>query len=78
MGIVSQRHGTSPRPCTAADHRRTVVIAGSALLILAWLFRAPAYAASGDINTVIDSIRNWVAALLAALATLFLTIGGAT
>ena len=28
-------------------------------------------------HTVIDSVRNWVAGLLAALATLFLTIGGA-
>src|SRR5438045_7525783 len=35
----------------------------------------PAYAA-GDLNGVIDSIRAWVAGLLAGLATLFLTIGG--
>ena len=35
----------------------------------------PAYAA-GDLNSVIDSIRAWVAGLLAGLATLFLTIGG--
>ena len=40
------------------------------------VFTAPAYAAAGDITTVIDSIRNWVAGILAALATLFLTIGG--
>ena len=37
---------------------------------------ATAYAASGDINTVLDSLRNWLAGLLAALATLFLTVGG--
>ncbi len=43
---------------------------------MAFLFPAPAYAASGDLNSVIDSIRVWVAGLLAALATLFLTIGG--
>ena len=35
----------------------------------------PAYAA-GDLNSVIDSIRAWVAGLLAGLATLFLTLGG--
>jgi hypothetical protein len=35
----------------------------------------PAYAAS-DLTSVIDSLRNWVAGLLIALATLFLTIGG--
>lgn len=39
------------------------------------LAAAPAYAV-GDINTLIDSIRNWVAGLLAGLATLFLTLGG--
>ncbi len=32
--------------------------------------------ALGDLGSVIDSIRNWVAGILAALATLFLTIGG--
>lgn len=36
---------------------------------------APTYAA-GDLTTVIDSIRTWVAGLLAAIATLFLTLGG--
>ena len=46
------------------------------VVLLTLLFPVPAYGASGDINTVIDSIRNWVAGLLAALATLFLTIGG--
>lgn len=45
-----------------------------ASLLLLWT--TPAYAAGGDINTVIDSIRAWVAGLLAGLATLFLTIGG--
>ncbi len=47
-----------------------------AVFLIAFLFPLPAYAASGDITTVIESIRNWVAGLLAALATLFLTIGG--
>ena len=47
-------------------------LAFAALLILA----VPAYADSSDLGTVIDSVRTWVAGLLAALATLFLTIGG--
>src|SRR6201998_3534321 len=38
-------------------------------------FAPPAYAAS-DLNTVIDSVRDWVAGLLIALSTLFLTVGG--
>jgi hypothetical protein len=29
-----------------------------------------------SLTTVIDSLRNWLVGLLAALATLFLTIGG--
>src|SRR5436190_6580287 len=46
-----------------------------AALVLTILCAQPAFAAS-DVNAVIDSIRNWVAGVLAALATLFLTIGG--
>lgn len=46
------------------------------VVFLTVIFPVTAYAASGDINTVLDSIRNWLAGLLAALATLFLTIGG--
>ena len=50
---------------------------GVAVVVAFLVLRAtPAYAAAGDITTVIDSIRNWVAGILAALATLFLTIGG--
>ncbi len=55
---------------------RSVLAAGGAVVLCTILFAVPVYAASGDINTVIDSIRNWVASLLAALATLFLTVGG--
>jgi len=47
----------------------------AAALVLTMLCAQPALAAS-DVNAVIDSIRNWVAGILAALATLFLTIGG--
>ena len=55
---------------------RTVVATGGMAVLLAILLAVPAYAVS-DLNTVIDSVRNWVAGLLVALATLFLTIGGA-
>jgi len=37
---------------------------------------APAALAAGDINSVLSNLRVWLAGLLAALATLFLTIGG--
>ena len=43
------------------------------LLIVA--MATPVFAAS-DLNTVIDSVRNWVAGLLLAISTLFLTVSG--
>jgi len=56
--------------------RQTLLRVSTALVVLMVLLPVPAYAASGDINTVLDSIRSWLAGLLAALATLFLTVGG--
>jgi Type IV secretion system pilin len=47
-----------------------------ALIALLALLAAPAAFAATDINTVISNLRLWLAGLLAALATLFLTIGG--
>lgn len=58
-----------------AGRRSSFVVAAGAAVLLTLMFSVPAYAAT-DINSVIDSIRNWVAGVLAALATLFLTIGG--
>src|SRR5215467_2118536 len=52
-----------------------VVAAGGVAFMLAILLAAPAFAAS-DLNTVIDSVRDWVAGLLIALSTLFLTVAG--
>jgi hypothetical protein len=54
---------------------RSVVAAGGVAFVLAILLAVPAFAAS-DLNTLIDSVRDWVAGLLIALATLFLTVGG--
>ena len=50
-----------------------VGIGAAAVLTLQLAFPAEA---AGDLNGLIDSIRAWVAGLLAGLATLFLTIGG--
>ncbi len=59
------------------SHRFFVRSAAAALAITALVVLAvPAYADSSDLGTVIDSVRNWVMGLLAALATLFLTIAG--
>jgi hypothetical protein len=47
-----------------------------ALIAALALVAAPTAFAASDINTVISNMRVWLAGLLAALATLFLTIGG--
>ena len=58
-----------------ARFARSVVAVGGVAFVLAIQLAVPAFAAS-DLNTVIDSVRDWVAGLLIALATLFLTVGG--
>lgn len=58
--------------------RLAVAAAAGALIALAFL-TAPAYAtpaAGPSLNTVIDNLRNWLIGILAAAATLFLTVGG--
>ena len=54
---------------------RSTLEAGWVAFVFAILLADPAFAAS-DLNSVIDSVRDWVAGLLIALATLFLTVGG--
>jgi len=54
---------------------RSLLIASVAALLFTAVFAPPASAAT-DVNGVLESIRTWVAGVLAALATLFLTIGG--
>src|SRR5712692_777125 len=71
---------TSAQPVETAPARLRISHALLAVVIAVVLptlaFPVTAYAASGDLNSIIDSIRNWAAGLLAALATLFLTVGG--
>lgn len=81
--------GTSPRNHFAAGSRFTAersavklirfVLTSLAVGVLMLVITAnPAAAATAgpDLSTVINNLRNWVVGLLAALATLFLTIGG--
>ncbi len=53
-------------------------IAVSVVLVVA--FAPPAFAATGStatsLTSVIDNLRNWLVGILAAVATLFLTVGG--
>ena len=61
-------------PTARTSHRQTlcraVLTVIATVVFLTVLFPGSVYAASGDINTVLDSIRNWLAGLLASLATL--------
>ena len=56
-------------------HGGPLLAASVTAVLLALALATPVFAAS-DLNTVIDSVRLWVAGLLIALSTLFLTIGG--
>ncbi len=52
-------------------------VAAAAVLVVA--LAPPAFAAGGaaaSLTSVIDNLRNWLVGILAALATLFLTVGG--
>jgi cytochrome c biogenesis protein CcdA len=53
----------------------SILVAAGASIVFTIFFAIPAYAAT-DLTGVIDAIRNWVAGLLAGLATLFLMVGG--
>ncbi len=46
-----------------------------AMVVLA-LTAVPAYAATPELQNVLNNLRLWIAGLLATLATLFLSIGG--
>ncbi|MEU6720788.1 hypothetical protein ABZ897_55835 [Nonomuraea sp. NPDC046802] len=84
--------GRAKRRRTSRPHRRrkrhpcgvaAQVIAAAAIAVLLIAVVAtkalatyPAGAAPADLNTVFTNLRNWLIGLLAALATLMLTIGG--
>ena len=59
--------------------KRTIITGGVTGLALVVLLTTPAAAQAAPaptLNNVIDSLRIWLTGLLAAVATLFLTIGG--
>ncbi|MGH9091944.1 MAG: pilin, partial [Acidimicrobiales bacterium] len=62
--------------------RRLIIRTGAVLgvaAVLVVLVATPALAATAgapSLNSVIDSLRLWLTGILAALATLFLTVGG--
>ncbi len=62
------------------DGMRRAIPIVAIVVVLIVLSANPALAAgatpSAGLSNVIDNLRNWVVGLLAALATLFLTVGG--
>ena len=58
-----------------ARHGGRLLAASMTVSLLIVALATPVYAAS-DLNTVIDSVRTWVAGLLLAISTLFLTVAG--
>jgi hypothetical protein len=57
-----------------------VLLAAAAVLaaevVPVWAAPVGTAAVANDLGTVLDNIRNWIMGILAALATVFLTIGG--
>ncbi len=69
------RAATHDVTCKRTRLGGSILVAAGASIVFTILFAQPAYAAT-DLTAVIDAIRNWVAGLLAGLATLFLMAGG--
>jgi len=46
------------------------------VIVVLGLTAIPAYAATPELQNVLNNLRLWIAGLLATLATLFLSIGG--
>ena len=46
------------------------------VIVVLALTAVPAYAATPELQNVLNNLRLWIAGLLATLATLFLSIGG--
>jgi cyanate permease len=59
-----------------ALHLACAVACGAALLVTCGVPVAAATATGPTLTGVIDSLRTWLVGLLAALATLFLTLAG--
>jgi Type IV secretion system pilin len=55
-----------------------ISIAGVLIVTVGLSLASPAFAATGSptLTGVIDNLQNWLVGILAAVATLFLTIGG--
>ncbi len=74
-----ERSPATTRPRIPACLPARMAIAALVAVLVVVGFAAPAFAAPAggpSLNTVIDNLRNWLVGILAAAATLFLTVGG--
>lgn len=74
---VDSQETPAPRPATRLFPPLAATVVTTAVVLL--VASPPAFAVGGappSLTGVIDNLRNWLVGLLAALATLFLTIGG--
>jgi succinate dehydrogenase/fumarate reductase cytochrome b subunit len=84
MRMIPRTPATPPPPRRATGARRTrILFATAAGLVVALCTTAgPAVAAPvvlaevASLNQLADNVRNWVVAILATIATAYLTIGG--
>ena len=76
---LSTRRTTTTPPSPTPYLARLAVAALAVTAIAVLCLAAPAYAAppaGPSLNSVIDNLRTWLVGILAAAATLFLTVGG--
>ncbi|WP_280264487.1 pilin [Nocardia wallacei] len=91
MRIITRSPFTRPQATRTpgSRHRRgsrqriALLLAGAVAVIAVCAAASPAYAApdvpggAESLNEVADRIRNWLVAILATIATTYLTVGGA-
>ena len=74
--VATSRRTRLLRRLPAVAVGATVVSAGLLVVFAPPAFAATVSASAPSLTSVIDNLRNWLVGILAAVATLFLTIGG--
>ncbi|MBY8855364.1 pilin [Nocardia sp. CA2R105] len=81
---VTTRSPATPRPARRSRYRASPALAaGAAAVVMLCAAAGPAAAApvvlavATSLNQVADNLRNWLIAILATIATTYLTVGGA-
>ncbi|MFG3702995.1 pilin [Micromonospora sp. NPDC047620] len=80
--ITAPPSTTSRQPRSSRRLAVTVALTASAVIIVVCATAAPAgatpvvLAMAGSLNEVCDRLRNWLVAILATIATTYLTVGG--